>query len=103
MWSWHTKWVRCYGPRFCEPCAEDPNARPHGPYWELKRRYPGKRKQPVETLHIGNENTYPVLKDDRVRDAVRLHLNLYWATGDTPSKEYVIRSAMRVAMGKALL
>ena len=50
-WTQQEKMKRCTGERQCKACAADPHAKPHGPYYELRRRNPDTGKQ--EYVYIG--------------------------------------------------
>lgn len=53
----HDTYRRCTGARQCHKCQADPQVKPHGPYWELRRRNPSTMKQ--EVVYLGRIQPEP--------------------------------------------
>lgn len=90
-WTLQERMRRCGGPRLCRACAADAAARPHGPYYTLRRRHPETGEQ--EAVYIG---TTPVPVH------VLAIVNEIFDGPDAPTKEEVLMLVEAKARARGL-
>lgn len=98
MWTLTQLWTRC-GNKRCRACRGDEMIRPHGPYYRLSRHRPG-TKDAKDEIYIGTPRKHKWLKDPRIRALVEKHFNRYWAFGDQPKQDDIIRVGEKISTGR---
>lgn len=68
MWIVVPTYNRCSGARKCGRCKDDPAARPHGPYYRLRRRDPQTGKQEAVYLGTKEPDREEVARLNRLKD-----------------------------------
>lgn len=86
-WVLHATWRRCTGLRQCHKCQADPDAKPHGPYYELRRRNPATGEQ--DLIYLGR------IQPEPDKELVAKRVGVLFATDYMPPKQSQARRIMK--------
>jgi hypothetical protein len=102
-WFFHPRWKRCSVDNECPKCREDNQAKPHGPYYRLKRHPPGGRWDERDMIYVGSTRMHPWLEDRVIRQQLLDYLNVHWSGTQKPTRGMVLRAGKRLSMGMVIL
>lgn len=101
MWVVAELWTRCGHPQ-CIPEKEDPDIRPHGPYYRLRRREPGKTYTNMNEVYLGSPRQIEWLGSPEIRQQLTEYMNMCWALPEMPTKGQVLNILERLARGRPI-